>query len=53
MLARSDPARARELFALAQADADERWRFYEQLSGLERTVPGAGRADPPCEGDER
>jgi pyruvate-ferredoxin/flavodoxin oxidoreductase len=53
MLARSNPARARELAALAQADADERWRFYEQLSGLERTVPGAGRADPPREGDER
>ena len=25
--------------ALAQADADERWRYYSQLAGLERTVP--------------
>ena len=24
---------------LAQADADERWRYYEQLAGIERTVP--------------
>jgi pyruvate-ferredoxin/flavodoxin oxidoreductase len=58
MLARSDPERARELGALAQADADERWRFYEQLAGLERTVvPGTGAphadADEAPEGDER
>ena len=39
MLERSDPQRARHLLALAQADADERLRFYEQLAGLERTVP--------------
>ncbi|HKJ24527.1 MAG TPA: pyruvate:ferredoxin (flavodoxin) oxidoreductase [Myxococcota bacterium] len=44
MLARSNPERARELVALAQADADERWRFYEQLAGLERSVPGASDA---------
>jgi len=54
MLARSDPARARELVALAQADADERWRFYEQLSGLERSVPGADGADDEArKGHER
>jgi pyruvate-ferredoxin/flavodoxin oxidoreductase len=39
MLERSDPERARELLELAQADADERWRFYQQLTGVERTVP--------------
>jgi len=39
MLERSDPERARHLAALAQADADERWRFYAQLAGIERTVP--------------
>jgi pyruvate-ferredoxin/flavodoxin oxidoreductase len=38
MLARSDPARAARLLALAQADANERWRLYEQLAGIERTV---------------
>ena len=25
--------------ALAQADVDERWRYYEQLADMERTVP--------------
>ena len=42
MLERSDPERARKLAVLAQADAEERWRFYEQLAGLERTVPHEG-----------
>ena len=44
MLARTDPERARELAALSQADADERWRFYEQLAGLERSVPEEERS---------
>jgi pyruvate-ferredoxin/flavodoxin oxidoreductase len=39
MLERSDPQRAHHLMALAQADVDERWRYYEQLAGVERTVP--------------
>ncbi|HSK92116.1 MAG TPA: pyruvate:ferredoxin (flavodoxin) oxidoreductase, partial [Euzebyales bacterium] len=39
MLARSDPERAAHLMTLAQADVDERWRYYEQLAGVERTVP--------------
>ncbi len=39
MLAHSDPARSGRLLALAQADADERWRYYEQLAGEERAVP--------------
>jgi len=39
VLARSDPDRAKELATLAQADVDERWRYYEQLAGLERTLP--------------
>ncbi len=39
MLARSDPERSEHLLDLAQAGIDERWRFYEQLSTLERTVP--------------
>jgi pyruvate-ferredoxin/flavodoxin oxidoreductase len=38
MLARSDPERAEHLSSLAQADADEKWRYYSQLAGLERTV---------------
>ena len=44
MLERSDPERAAHLMALAQADVDERWHYYEQLAGVERSVahePGA------------
>jgi pyruvate-ferredoxin/flavodoxin oxidoreductase len=39
MLARSDPDRSERLLDLAQAAIDERWRFYEQLVGVERMVP--------------
>ena len=38
MLARSNPAQAERLMALAQRDVDERWRFYEQMAGVERSV---------------
>jgi pyruvate-ferredoxin/flavodoxin oxidoreductase len=38
MLERSDPERAHHLLTLAQADVDERWRFYSQLAQVERTV---------------
>ena len=31
---------------LAQSDADERWHYYEQLAGIERTVPHIHRPDP-------
>ena len=51
MLARANPAHAAELLALAQADVDERWRFYRQLAGIERSVPpspdGEGRTEAP------
>jgi len=39
MLARSNPAHAERLLELAQRDIDERWRFYEQMAGVERSVP--------------
>jgi pyruvate-ferredoxin/flavodoxin oxidoreductase len=39
MLARTDPERSNRLLGLAQAAIDERWRFYEQLVGVERSVP--------------
>ena len=39
VLMRSNPERAEELMVLAQRDVDERWRWYEQLAGLERGVP--------------
>jgi pyruvate-ferredoxin/flavodoxin oxidoreductase len=53
ILARTQPARAAELAELAQADIDERWRYYEQLASMHRSVPhvhhpGAG---VPPDGD--
>lgn len=39
MLKRANPQRAAELFALAQADADERWRHYSQLAGVQWALP--------------
>ncbi len=46
VLKRTHPERAAELATLAQADADERWHYYEQLAGIERTVPHIHRPDP-------
>ena len=46
VLQRTHPERAAELASLAQADADERWRYYEQLAGIERTVPHVHQPDP-------
>jgi pyruvate-ferredoxin/flavodoxin oxidoreductase len=40
------PERAAELAELAQADADERWHYYQQLAGIERTVPHVSHAAP-------
>ncbi len=40
MLARSRPDEHAELQRLAQADAEERWRLYQQLAGVERHAPG-------------
>jgi len=39
ILQRTNPERAAELAALAQADADERWRYYTQLAGIHRSIP--------------
>ena len=39
MLTRANPARAERLAALAQADADERWKHYSQLAAVERSLP--------------
>ena len=36
--AKADPEGAQELRLLAQTDVDERWRLYEQLAGVERTL---------------
>lgn len=39
VLDRRDPDRAASLLTLAQADIDERWHYYEQLAGVERSIP--------------
>ncbi|NNM27495.1 MAG: pyruvate:ferredoxin (flavodoxin) oxidoreductase [Phycisphaerales bacterium] len=44
MLRRSDPERAAELFALAQRDIDVRWHLYEQMVGVERSIPDSETA---------
>jgi pyruvate-ferredoxin/flavodoxin oxidoreductase len=49
VLQRTHPERAAELAELAQADADERWRYYEQLAGMERTVPHVAEPPPAAE----
>jgi pyruvate-ferredoxin/flavodoxin oxidoreductase len=46
MLLRADPKRGERLLELAQADADERWRHYTQLAGIERRMPGAAPPTP-------
>ena len=53
ILERTQPERAAHLAALAQADADERWRYYTQLAGMERTVPHVPDVDvqPDVEND--
>jgi pyruvate-ferredoxin/flavodoxin oxidoreductase len=37
VLARTSPERYADLMRAAQDDVDERWRYYEQLAGLERS----------------
>ena len=39
ILERTHPERAAALAGLAQADVDERWRYYEQLAGMHRVIP--------------
>jgi pyruvate-ferredoxin/flavodoxin oxidoreductase len=45
ILERTHPERAAELAQLAQADADERRRYYEQLAGIHRSVPHLEEGD--------
>jgi pyruvate-ferredoxin/flavodoxin oxidoreductase len=39
VLKRSNPGRAAELAELLQDDANERYRYYEQLSAIKQTIP--------------
>ena len=47
VLHRSHPELAEDLERRAQAGVDERWRFYEQLSGVDRHRPGPPPAEEP------
>ena len=46
MLARANPSRPSGCSTLAQKDIDERWHFYEQMAGIERTVTADGGGSP-------
>ncbi len=46
MLFRSDPARAKELLARSEDDIAERWRYYEQLAGVQRAAPAGPQWSP-------
>ena len=46
MLAQADPERAKQLMKTAQSDADARWRLYEQVAGVQRTVTEDGKSGP-------
>jgi pyruvate-ferredoxin/flavodoxin oxidoreductase len=50
-LARTHPHHAAHLQALAQKDVTERWRYYEQLAAVHRTVPEADDTGPEVESD--
>ena len=56
VLARTHPERAQRLVRLAQADVDERWRYYGQLGAMKRTVahhtPNGDNGDTEPSGDE-
>jgi pyruvate-ferredoxin/flavodoxin oxidoreductase len=43
ILSRTYPERYERLLELIQADVDERWRYYEQLAAMSRSVPSAER----------
>jgi pyruvate-ferredoxin/flavodoxin oxidoreductase len=47
MLSRTDPFRAERLLEQAQEDVDARWHLYEQLAGIDRTVPHEDAAASP------
>ena len=51
-LARTHPHQASRLAALAQADVTERWRYYEQLAAVHRSVPYTdSEVEPEVESD--
>jgi pyruvate-ferredoxin/flavodoxin oxidoreductase len=51
-LERRDPARAQQLEALLQDDADEHWSYYVQLSAIHRRAPETPEAPDVPDGAE-
>jgi pyruvate-ferredoxin/flavodoxin oxidoreductase len=53
ILSRTHPERSERLLELMQNDVDERWRYYEQLAAISRTVASDGleQADERPGGD--
>ncbi|MEQ8790056.1 MAG: pyruvate:ferredoxin (flavodoxin) oxidoreductase [Pirellulaceae bacterium] len=49
MLARTNPQRAEQLFALAQKDIDDQWHYYEQLANVEREHTASADETTPDE----
>jgi pyruvate-ferredoxin/flavodoxin oxidoreductase len=47
MLARAQPQRAAALMDLAQRDVDARWKYYEQLAGIDREVINGSEQELP------
>jgi pyruvate-ferredoxin/flavodoxin oxidoreductase len=46
MLTQADPVRAKMLGKQAQAEADARWQFYEQVAGVHRVIATATEGEP-------
>jgi len=52
MLGRAQPEHAARLAQLLQQDVDARWHLYEQMAGLDRSVPGEVDGSPPDNGSD-
>ncbi|RKZ07135.1 pyruvate:ferredoxin (flavodoxin) oxidoreductase, partial [bacterium] len=52
MLSRIDPEAHARLAKIAQQDINERWHLYEQMAGVERTVPGMGNGSTDSNGKD-
>ena len=51
ILSRTHPERAERLRDLVQADVDERWRYYEQLTTVSRSIPAEAEDEAKVDGD--
>ncbi len=52
VLQRAQPDHAAYLAELAQADVDERWRYYQQLAGVVRTTPAEASHHADADGHD-